>query len=339
MFSYVPSNYSVRSSTSNQPPLYGTAFFRQPSTSSLESTFEIVREDAFSKSVNLTESNSAGDFVSDLHKSVQVLPSTSGRYQIYRDSINTSKQTANKMSTRNDTNSFIYNISNPHRPKLESAAVKKSPDSKKIHVTKSTPKLDRKSPGSVSTKSLPVSMVTSTDHDFECSCKQYHSHVFLDDSINMDMVRQEQQRVRAVNDSHKSSLYLAEGTDDARNIFWTPALSFHSYKHGDTCVEFASLWPSKKELQEHLQNSGVLSTVLRGAVFELGLQAIVCGPIDLLKCLIQLCLIRVDQQFDNGSSMLHIACLSRNIESVQYLTQIGISPKIRDKHGLVRHDW
>ncbi|GFR71147.1 hypothetical protein ElyMa_002088500 [Elysia marginata] len=77
------------------------------------------------------------------------------------------------------------------------------------------------------------------------------------------------------------------------NIFWTPRLTFHPYRHGDVRVEFPDLWPSYRELREHLQNSGIQNTVLRGdSVLDLCVLACTCGPAHLLQCLIELQLIR-----------------------------------------------
>ena len=58
-------------------------------------------------------------------------------------------------------------------------------------------------------------------------------------------------------------------------------------------VEFSDLWPSISELREHFQNSGIQHTVLRDvAVLDLCKLAITCGPIRLLRCLIELELVR-----------------------------------------------
>lgn len=122
--------------------------------------------------------------------------------------------------------------------------------------------------------------------------------------------------------------------EDPRNIFWTPSLSFHPYQHGDKLVEFSDLWPSMVELQEHFQNSGIQHTILRDlAVLDLCKLAITCGPVRLLRCLIELQLVRVDQFVENGTGMLHLAVLAHNPEAIQYLTATKISPKLRDRAG------
>lgn len=46
----------------------------------------------------------------------------------------------------------------------------------------------------------------------------------------------------------------------------------------------------------------------------------------------------LDQVFEDGSGMLHLALIARNAEAVQFLCQEGIPPKIRDKFGKPRSD-
>ncbi|GFR71135.1 hypothetical protein ElyMa_002088200 [Elysia marginata] len=42
---------------------------------------------------------------------------------------------------------------------------------------------------------------------------------------------------------------------------------------------------------------------------------------------------RVDQTLEDGSGLLHLAALSQNTASVQYLVQARVSPRIRDRRG------
>lgn len=58
-------------------------------------------------------------------------------------------------------------------------------------------------------------------------------------------------------------------------------------------VEFTDLWPSLSELRQHFQNSGIQHTVIRDlAILDLCKLAIVCGPVRLLRCLVELELVR-----------------------------------------------
>ena len=68
-------------------------------------------------------------------------------------------------------------------------------------------------------------------------------------------------------------------------------------KWSDVCVllkvEFSDLWPSLAELREHFENCGIQRTVLRDlGVLDLCKLAITCGPVRLLRCLIELELVR-----------------------------------------------
>ncbi|GFN91990.1 ankyrin-2 [Plakobranchus ocellatus] len=132
--------------------------------------------------------------------------------------------------------------------------------------------------------------------NLECSCSFYHSHVFPGEPVNRDVLARLERREDAImlslrqEEEHMLNRDVAE---EPHNIFWTPSLTFHPYRHGDELVEFPSLWPSYRELREHLQNSGIQNTVLRGdSVLDLCVLACTCGPAHLLQCLIELQLIR-----------------------------------------------
>ncbi|KAK6166591.1 hypothetical protein SNE40_023246 [Patella caerulea] len=327
MFSYAPNacypSPSFNTDNPSNKPLYSTGIFYRQNVSQ-----GVSRDAAFTQSLRVTSRRDVFETNSDFIETVQVLPSASGRYQIYRPGSYTN---VNRNMTQIGADGYKHNICNPDMQNKYEKIL--TGDSKTLTSSASTSSKSMKKKIKSKGKITPTRIPDNRD-DLECSCKLYHSHVFLDETINVDILKLEEQRLKAVENSRVTEIYQAEGNEDPGNIFWTPGLSFHPYKNGDSLVDFASLWPGKNELRDHLQNSGVQTTVLRnGTVSDLGRQAIVCGPIHLLDCLIQLRLIRVDQQFENGSSMLHLACLSRNTESVLYLIQTGISPKIRDKHG------
>ncbi|CAL1545270.1 unnamed protein product [Lymnaea stagnalis] len=169
----------------------------------------------------------------------------------------------------------------------------------------------------------------------KCGCKLYHTHRFSGVACNHDVEARKERRQAILLAGLQQEELKNDGTDDPRLIFWIPALSFHSYVHGDPLVSFGSLWPKYKELREHLQNSGIQMTVLNAeAVMDLCTLACTCGPPHLLQCLIELGLIRVDQVLDNGSGLLHLSVIAQNPETAQYLVASRISPKIRDKQGL-----
>jgi len=45
------------------------------------------------------------------------------------------------------------------------------------------------------------------------------------------------------------------------------------------------------------------------------------------------CVVGVDHVFDDGLSLLHIACISQNFAAVQCLVSAGVDPHCRDTHG------
>nr|KAG5709649.1 hypothetical protein BaRGS_027674 [Batillaria attramentaria] len=177
-------------------------------------------------------------------------------------------------------------------------------------------------------------LTSDKEEEFQCDCQKYHSHTFKGRPVNKEVVEETRKFIDTLTASVKAEDNREENHEDLRNIFWTPSLSFHPYKHGDKLVEFSDLWPNMVELREHFMNSGIQRTVLRDtAVLDLCKLALACGPVRLLRCLIELELVRVDQYVENGTGMLHVAVLANNTEAVQYLTSIKISPKLRDRFG------
>ena len=124
-----------------------------------------------------------------------------------------------------------------------------------------------------------------------CNCKQYHSHKFRNSPVNRVVISKALKRQKLLSSYDESSL-LADTYDDPRNIFWCPELSFHSFKMGDPLVVFSSLWPRETELKNHLRSCGLQLMLIHGAVLDLCRLAVTCGPVRLLKCLIDLTLVR-----------------------------------------------
>ncbi|XP_064598268.1 serine/threonine-protein phosphatase 6 regulatory ankyrin repeat subunit C-like [Liolophura sinensis] len=135
--------------------------------------------------------------------------------------------------------------------------------------------------------------------------------------------------------SSQSNLLHYSEKDNHRNIcmtFWKPQLSFCPYKYGDKLVDFSSLWPSEQSLRKTMSEV-CHDTVLRRAILDMCKMSLRCGPVRLLKALLGLKLVNLDQVFEDGSGMLHLALIARNAEAVQFLCHAGIPPKIRDKYG------
>ncbi|XP_014664203.1 PREDICTED: uncharacterized protein LOC106806702 [Priapulus caudatus] len=121
------------------------------------------------------------------------------------------------------------------------------------------------------------------------------------------------------------------------NIFWRSSLSFHAYMHGDPRVCFQDLWPKGNKLTPLLLES-VFSTDLRQSVLDLCLLVLRCGPVDVLKILIDGKILDINQRFYNAVSMLHVACISRNLDAVVFLMQRKISTKLNDRLGRKAED-
>lgn len=69
------------------------------------------------------------------------------------------------------------------------------------------------------------------------------------------------------------------------NIFWRPSLTFHPYQYGDKPICFHELWLRGNRLRNLLLES-VFSTDLRQSVLDFCLFVLRCGPVDVLKILI-----------------------------------------------------
>ncbi|XP_064646127.1 uncharacterized protein LOC135499321 [Lineus longissimus] len=119
---------------------------------------------------------------------------------------------------------------------------------------------------------------------------------------------------------------------DICNTFWRPHLTFNPYKHGDDVVEFGSLWPDQNTLKSLLVEA-YQATSLRRSVLDICKLVVRCGPVRVLETLVNSRIISIDQLFENGCSLLHLACLARNYEAVSYLISAGVSQKILDKYG------
>ncbi|KAK3598963.1 hypothetical protein CHS0354_024634 [Potamilus streckersoni] len=186
---------------------------------------------------------------------------------------------------------------------------------------------------------LPIKPVSSRQKNIQtCNCGKYHCHKFdfesgkrsssqkmrssIEESITHKLTNPLQQELSACNEKHVTIC----------NTFWKPFLAFSEYKHGQKLIQFKDLWPNERIISDLLK-LGIENAVLRDSIPDLCLLAVVCGPVDLLKALLNMSLIRVDYQLDNDASLLHLACLVQNHDMVQYLVQSGVSPNIRDKSG------
>ncbi|XP_074651870.1 uncharacterized protein LOC141906456 isoform X2 [Tubulanus polymorphus] len=138
-------------------------------------------------------------------------------------------------------------------------------------------------------------------------------------------------------ESSSTNVYLLdhhseESASAICNTFWRPSLTFNTYSHGDDLIKFTSLWPKENVLPALLLEA-YHSTSLRKSILEISKLVIRCGPVSVLKSLLDLHIIGLDQRFEDGYTMLHLACIARNDECVSYLCSSGISMKLQDKYG------
>ncbi|XP_019637499.1 PREDICTED: serine/threonine-protein phosphatase 6 regulatory ankyrin repeat subunit B-like [Branchiostoma belcheri] len=117
------------------------------------------------------------------------------------------------------------------------------------------------------------------------------------------------------------------------NTFWRPRLTFHSFQHGRSLVDFGSLWPDGDHLRI-LVGEIHTNTSLQGAVLYLCKLVLRCGPVRVLKALVEQKIIGPDQRFEPlGGTMMHLACVAQNPEAVSYLTSVGVNLKAQDRNG------
>lgn len=121
-----------------------------------------------------------------------------------------------------------------------------------------------------------------------CQCKQYHCHTFSDADIKQALFRLTSTSETSSLKSHEVQAYNGNHLNIA-NACWRPSLSMQAYKHGDPLVTFTSLWP--RDITSLLRD-GMNNTALRDAISDLCRLSLVCGPVQLLRSLIELCLIR-----------------------------------------------
>uniref|UniRef100_A0A2C9LW87 Uncharacterized protein n=1 Tax=Biomphalaria glabrata TaxID=6526 RepID=A0A2C9LW87_BIOGL len=239
-----------------------------------------------------------------------------------------------------DSNLYCETKYRPLTPKLEFSELNQTPGlmsrfKKDIKKTESVQK-ESSQTGPDNRKKTPERSSESNNNTSQCNCGMYHSHTFRNITCSHDLEARKERRQKIILESLRASgEHRKDGIDDPRNVFWLPTLAFHPYKHGDAPVSFSSLWPTYKDLREILQNSGIQKTVLNSdAVVDLCTLACTCGPVQLLKCLIDLELIRVDQVLESGSGLLHLSVLAHNLKIIQYLMMKKVNSDIRDRQGL-----
>ncbi|XP_071823232.1 uncharacterized protein [Apostichopus japonicus] len=115
------------------------------------------------------------------------------------------------------------------------------------------------------------------------------------------------------------------------NVFWRPQLTFHPYTFGDDPVEWSDLWPRGDHLASVLEC--FRPEDMRDVAIECCKLVLRCGPVRVLEKMLQLNIIGINDIFDNGRTLLHVACLSCNKNAVAFLCEKGINTKVKDNGG------
>lgn len=123
-----------------------------------------------------------------------------------------------------------------------------------------------------------------------CCCKSYHCHTFPKpdfcrmSSINVEFEASLAQMRTDLVEANEKHLIIC-------NTFWRPFLSMSEFREGKEIVKFDSLWLEEVSLKGLLRDS-IQNTILRSAISELTMMAVAVSPLQLLKSLIDLSLVR-----------------------------------------------
>ena len=245
------------------------------------------READFSQSIEITARprlNSLESTTSSFHQSVQVVPSSGGKYEIYPGAHDASQSITSTFASKSQGISREYqlNISNPDlwRNRLNSDT--------DWRIRKET--LYKSGQYKPVTKGDRIRKTNKSDGN--CNCSQYHCHTFdppklpkltMKSGSFTESVPKKSPEIRAGN-ANQLTIY---------NIFWCAKLAFSDYKHQRVMkpVCFQSLWPKDSVIKD-LISCGVEDTGLRSAFWELCVLSILSGPLSVLKALVDLSYIR-----------------------------------------------
>lgn len=97
-------------------------------------------------------------------------------------------------------------------------------------------------------------------------------------------------------DLYSPALPVEESHVNICNIFWKSSLTFHPYRHGKPLVDFGSLWPDGNGLALLLLETYAAFGVNKSCQ-DLLLLVIRCGPIRVMKMMIQMSLVGKGHQY------------------------------------------
>ena len=254
-------------------------------TDGQEETNSDVKETDFSQSIDITprpRSNSIESEASSFHQSVQVVPGSFGKYEIYPGAHNAAQSKASTLDTKslNISTNYKHNISNPdlwkQRNDLDADWQMRKESLFKTGKYRIVPKADHR----------------KTKSEGNCNCSGYHSHTFRPPNLTKPTMKRES----FTESVPKKSSEIRTGNANQLtiyNIFWCANLAFCDYKHerGMKPVNFQSLWPKDSVIKD-LISCGVEDTGLRSAFWELCVLSILNGPLSVLKALLDLSYIR-----------------------------------------------
>lgn len=219
-------------------------------------------------------------------QSVQVVPGAGGKFDIYPGTHGPCAQAKPLMISKtcmqeslNLSRIYRHNISNPDlwRQRFNDSEWQLRKDSV-LNKEQCRP-------------SLQASQMRKTIQDGNCKCGQYHSHTFRENlcsSLTMN-------RESFTESISKKSTEVENGNANQLiiyNMFWSSQLAFCDYKHGRKPVSFQSLWPKDSKTITDLIKCGVEETGLRSALWELSVLSVLCGPLSVLKDLLELSYLR-----------------------------------------------
>lgn len=132
--------------------------------------------------------------------------------------------------------------------------------------------------------------------------------------------------------SQSQTAYVVGPRTDTRPLyelataFWGAQLRFNSFRFGNSLVDFDSLWPSGEELRRAVED--FRRSELEYCVLDCCLLTVMCGPVRVLRAMLQAKVVPVDQTFQpHGVTLLHMACVAQSPETVTMLLEFQPSWK------------
>lgn len=108
--------------------------------------------------------------------------------------------------------------------------------------------------------------------------------------------------------------------------FWGSRLRARPFHDGDQPMEYDSLWPSGGELKRAVQDFN--ESELEYAMLDCCRLTVLCGPVRVLREMVEAKIVGVDQMFQpHGVTLLHMACVAQLPDMVSMLLDNKASNK------------